>query len=143
MSPDTVQRLRQAVVCLMCFVLAITNSTPSEFGWLTGLIFKLNECGTWLFLLALILTFPLVKTGAAMGIGAALLSLPWYLYAVFPGAFRFFWPGEYSVPLSSNVVSDRAALLRITFLVAAAWICIDSLRVSWTPQNKAISAEGR
>lgn len=141
MTSYTGSKTPQAVGCLVCFLLVFAESEPSEFGWLTGPLFKLHETGMWLFLLALILTFPIRRVAAGIGVAAALLCLPWYLYSVFPGAFRFFWPGEYSVPPYSIVVFDRSAIVRIAVLAVAAWLCIDSLRSHGSPQKNALPAQ--
>jgi len=60
---------------------------------------------------------------------ASLLSLPLYFYLTAPGPFRRLFPGEYSVPLGSDFVWTRWAILGILALAVAACLGFRGLLV--------------
>lgn len=95
-----------AVVCWRGF-LAFEGT---EFG--SGALAGNQVSATLLYLLALILTFKYPRVAAVSALIACYLSLPLYLYLVFPRPFREVWPGNWSVPY----------LPRETFVWNAWWI---------------------
>jgi len=122
-----------AVSCLLCtaFAVAYSNLAFMEFGGgaLTGPLLKMNTYGGMLFGVVLILTFVFRRPAALGALGASLLSMPLYLFLIFPGPFyRIFPVGELKGhrPLP-NFVFDRWALLGILLLAFTAYICILNL----------------
>ncbi|HTT32379.1 MAG TPA: hypothetical protein VMH48_02145 [Methylomirabilota bacterium] len=113
-----------AISCLLCFIVASTRLDDigaSEFigGWLTGPIFRMADAGSILFLLALPLAFFFRRVAAAAALAASILSLPLYLYFTAPGAFRWVFKGEYSVPLQASFIWNTWAITGILFVLLA------------------------
>jgi hypothetical protein len=123
------QKMWQAMACLACIVLTRRCSAdlgPSEFcgGWLTGPILTMFDVGGLFFVGALIVTFLYPRIASVIALAACLLCLPLYLYFTMPGAFRWVFRGEYSVPLPSGFVWNRWILVGILSLCATAYICV-------------------
>src|ERR1700761_2306271 len=98
--------LWQAASLLLCLAVAAPLTDwigVSEFsgGWVTGPLLSVFQSGWFFFLLAMILTFFYQRVGAAVGIAASVLCLPFYLYFAVPGLFRSVFRGEWSVPLQA------------------------------------------
>ena len=139
------QELWQAVSCLLCLAIAwirLDDIGASEFigGWLTGPLFTMAECGSFLFTPALILTFFYQRIAAGTALAASLLCLPFYLYFIAPGPFRWLFKGEYSVPIRANFVWDNWAIAGIASLTAAIFVCSRSffafnLKIEPMPEN--------
>ena len=126
------QQLRQAASCLLCVVVAQRNSlglegTEFSGGRVTGPLLDLRDIGSYLFVLALFLTFMYPRVAAAIAAVSALLCLPLYLYFTAPGPFRRVFKGEYSVPLQTNFVWDKWAILGMLTLAVATYIFISNL----------------
>jgi len=107
MTGERRQRMLQAGSCLIGLVVAWKYSLAlegTEFsgGRITGPLLTVHFIGSALFILALVLTFIRLRIAAAGVFVASLRCLPVYLYFVAPGFFRWVFPGEYSVPLTSN-----------------------------------------
>ena len=88
----------------------------------------MNDIGTFLFAVALLLVWFLPRTAAIVSSTAALLGLPLFLYFTVPVVFyRLFNNLEFSVPLRANVW-DSWAILGILFTVITLYI---NLRIYW------------
>jgi Na+(H+)/acetate symporter ActP len=124
--------LWQASSCLFCLAVAWARlddlgSAELSGGRVTGPLFLMAESGSFLFLLAMILTLFYRRTAATMALTGTLLSLPLYLYFAAPGPFRRVFKGEYTVPLQTNFVWDSWAISGITSLLVAILVCLRSL----------------
>jgi hypothetical protein len=131
------QKLWQAASCVLCA--AVTWRIPaalagSEFsgGLLTGSLLTLYESGTYLFLLALLMTFVYERIAAGIALTASLLCVPLYLYFEVPGLFRRVANGEYSIPLQANFVWDKWAIIGMLALAVAVYVCLRGLVVTRT-----------
>ena len=119
----------QAVGYMACLVLLwihLDDYGASEFsgGALTGPLFRMADSGGLLFLLALPLTFFLRRVAAAIGLVAGFLCLPFCLYIVMPGPYRWVFKGEYKAPLDRPFHWDAWAVLGIFSLIGAAILSI-------------------
>jgi hypothetical protein len=115
----------QAIACLVCTVVLwihLDDFGASEFGggWLTGPLFKMADLGSLFFLVALVLTFFLRRTGATIALAATLLCFPFYLYILMPGPYRWIFKGEYSAPLYRPFRWDNWAVVGILSLLFVA-----------------------
>lgn len=108
----------------------VTSETvaTTEFsgGRVTGPLLTLQDSGLYLFLAAVLLTFLSRRLAAGIALIASLVSLPFYLYFVVPGLFRFLFKGEYSVPLRAYIVWDGSAIAGILTLALAGYVCLHS-----------------
>lgn len=112
------EKMLQAIACLTYTVVLwvhLDDFGASEFsgGRLTGPLFKMADLGSVLFLLALLLIFFLRRTAATIAFAATLLCLPFYLYVLMPGPYRWIFKGEYSVPLSRPFHWDNWAVVGV------------------------------
>lgn len=94
------------------------------WGWLTGPILNLSDCGGYLFLLSALLAFFLLRVSSTMTLTAALLCMPLYLYFIAPGIFRKLFPGEYSIPITSAFTWSFPALAGLGSLAVAGFISV-------------------
>jgi hypothetical protein len=122
-----------AIACLVCLAVLwaqMNDFGASEFigGWLTGALFYMAELGSLLFLVTIMQTFFLRRTAAAIAVAATLLCLPFYLYILMPGPFRWIFKGEYSVPLSRPVHWDTWAFIGVLSLLLVAMLSLRSDR---------------
>ena len=120
----------QALACLTCTVVLwvhLDDFGASEFsgGRLTGPLFKMADISSVLFLVALLLTFFLRRIAASIALAATLLCLPFYLYILMPGVYRWIFKGEYSVPLNRPFHWDNWAVVGMISLL---FVVILSLR---------------
>jgi|SRR5882724_4802687 len=125
------QTMWQALSCFLCIAFVFRNLNGlegSEFkaGKVTGSLLNATEVGILLFLLAFCLTFFYRRAASSIGMTAALLSLPLYLYFVAPGPFRWMFPGEYSVPVAGNFVWSSVRVIGIAILLVTVWVCLRS-----------------
>jgi len=116
------ERIWQAIACLACVVVLwvrLGEFGASEFrgGRLTGLLFKAAGLGSLSFLLALPLTFFLRRAAATVALASTLLCFPLYLYVLMPGAYRWVFKGEYSVPLDRSFHWDNWAVIGVLSLL--------------------------
>jgi hypothetical protein len=123
----------QAVACLGSLPLLwshLDSIGASEFrgGRVTGILFRLANAASALFILALLMTFLKPRLGAVLGILGSLLGLPLYLYIVVPGSFRRMFPGEYSVPLDRAFVWNVWAFTGIVIAGITAFACLRNFR---------------
>jgi hypothetical protein len=126
------QKLLQAACYLLCVVLTLRDPyglSGSEFsgGRVTGRLLDLNFFGFLFLVLALLLTFALPRTAAAVALAASVFCLPLYVYFVAPGPFRRIFKGEWSVPLQSYFVADRWAIESLLALLLATSVSIYTL----------------
>jgi hypothetical protein len=124
------QKVWQAIACLACasvLWLYLDEFGASEFsgGWLTGPLLRMADLASLLFLVALLLTFFLRRIAASIALAATLLCLPFYLYILMPGAYRWIFKGEYSVPLNRPFHWDNWAVVGMISLL---FVVILSLR---------------
>jgi hypothetical protein len=96
----------------------------------------MEETGSLLFVLALLLTFFYRRIAAATTLVACLLCLPLYLYFTAPGPFRWVFRGEYSVPLQVSFVSNKWAITGIVALAIAAYVGVRSLLFAGDSQSR-------
>jgi hypothetical protein len=90
------QKLFAAAACLVCAVVVWRSFLVfdgTEFGG--GSLARNQALASILFLLALALVFKCPRSAAILASVAGALSLPLYLYLVFPRPFRQAWPGEW------------------------------------------------
>lgn len=125
------QGLIQVVILLACAAVGwITSSTveSSEFsgGRVTGPLLILQNTGIYLLMAAMLLTFFFRRVGAGIAVMASIISLPFYLYFVFPALFRTLFKGEYSVPLHAAIVWNKWGIIGILLLTLAVYICLRS-----------------
>jgi hypothetical protein len=121
----------QALACLACLVvlwIRLDDFGASEFsgGWLTGARLRMADLGALFFLAALLLTFFLRRTPAALALVAVLLCLPFYLYILMPGPYRWIFKGGYSVPLNRSFHWDAWAAVGVFSLLFVAVLTLRS-----------------
>src|ERR1700730_7122881 len=109
MKTNLKEKLGQAAICLLCIILVWNyrsdlEGTEFSGGWLTGPLLDMKYVGSFMFILALLLTLPYRRIAAAIATVASLLCLPLYLYFTAPGPFLWAFRGEYSVPASTTFV---------------------------------------
>jgi hypothetical protein len=141
MKKDGKTKLKQAAACLLCAVVwrygPPLEGTEFSGGWATGPILHMNDVGTLLFVLALLLTFFYRRIAAAVTVVACLLCLPLYLYFTAPGPFRrFFSRAEWSVPLQASFVWNKWAIGGIVALAIAAYVSLRSLLFAADSQSR-------
>ena len=112
MKKDIKLKLMQAASCLLYLGVmwryeSGLGGTEFSGGWLTRPLLNLYDVGTLLFVLALLLAFFYRRTAAAVGLIAALLSFPLYLYFIAPGPVRHLFSGAYLAPLRANFVWNQ------------------------------------
>jgi hypothetical protein len=142
MKRDGKLKLTQAAACFLCAVIVWRygsglEGTEFSGGWLTGPLLHMEDVGSILFVLALLLAFFYRRIAAAATLIACLLCLPLYLYFTIPGPFRWVFRGEYSVPLQANFFWSESNVTGIVALVFAACVGVRSLLipVGSTSQN--------
>ena len=92
------QKLLLPVGCLFCLAVCWKSFwmfDGTEFG--LGLLSSDKDLGGLLFLVAAIFTFKYPRIAAVSALAASVVSLPLYLYLVFPLPFRQVWPGQWEV----------------------------------------------
>ena len=89
-------------------------------GWVTGPILDISEIGTFLFVVALPMTFVSRRISGAVAVLASLLCWPLYLYFTVPGPFHWVFRGQYKVHLQANVVWEKWSIIGILALAIAA-----------------------
>ncbi len=122
------QGLIQITSLFLCVVVGWVNSSivePSEFsgGRVTGLLLTLQNTGLYLFAAAVLLTFLFRRLGAGIALAAALVSMPFYLYFVFPALFRTLLKGDYSARVQAAIVWNKWAIAGILALGLAMYVC--------------------
>ena len=133
MKKDEKAKLTQAAACLLSAVLVWRygfDLEGSEFsgGWLTGPLLNMEDVGSLLFILALLLTFFYRRIAAATTLIACLLCFPLYLYFTAPGLFRWiFSRAEWSVPLHASFVWNKRSILGIVVMAIAAFVSVRNL----------------
>jgi hypothetical protein len=130
------QQLLLAVSCLVCVVVALRNTNGlegTEFGggWLTSPLPSMNEIGTVLFMLALVLTFVYPRIAGAIGLVSSLLCLPLYLFFIAPVPFNqiFGFGHHFKVQPSGGLHWDRWAITGVLTLAVTACICFRGFAV--------------
>ena len=119
----------QAILCLVCPVLLfirLDEYGSSEFsgGWLAGPLFRMADLGLLFFLTAFALSFFLRRISATIALAATLLCLPFYLYTLMPGAYRWIFSGEYSVQDSRSFHWDSWACAGVCSLLFVSILCV-------------------
>ena len=133
MKKDGKAKLKQATACLLCAALAwrygsSLEGTEFSGGWLTGSLLDMQDVGSLLFVLALLLTFFYRRFAAAITLIACLLCLPLYLYFTAPGPFRrLFGRVEWSVPLRTSFACDKWTITGIVVLAITAYVGVRGL----------------
>jgi hypothetical protein len=90
-KPDILQ-VCQAGSSLLCACLAWQinsgyGGTEFSGGWLTGRLLSMQDIGTVLFIVAIVLTFVFPRVAAAIGFAASVLCLPLYFFFIAPVPF--------------------------------------------------------
>jgi hypothetical protein len=121
----------QALACLACLVVLwvrVADFGASEFsgGWLTGPLLRMADLGAVFFLVALVLIFFLRRAAAIIALAAALFCLPFYLYILMPGPYRWIFKGGYSVPLNRSFHWDAWAAVGVFSLLFVAVLTLRS-----------------
>jgi|SRR5579859_905083 len=135
--------LPAAIVALICVLILDRYVTPleaSEFrgGKVTGILLYLCETGLVLFAIGFFLTFLWRRVAAVVGLLAAFLCLPVFLYEVFPGVFRRLFPGEWKVPLSGFEL-DKLAIFGIVAISLALFLNLRILLRGPGPRTNGIN----
>lgn len=130
------QKLWQAIACLAgagVLWIHLGDFGGSEFsgGRLTGRVLTMAELGSALFLIALLLTIFFPRVAAALALTASVLCLPFYLYILMPGPYRWIFKGEYSVPLQRPFVWDNWAVAGMLSLAIAGILSLRNLSMYW------------
>ena len=109
----------------------------TEFG--SGSLAGNQVFASFLFVLAVVLTFKYPRAAAISALVACFFSLPLYLYLVFPRPFRQVWPGEWKVLAlpRETFIWDGWWITGILFTVFVTYICGRSLIRSLTVRNSA------
>jgi hypothetical protein len=123
------EKMWQAIVCLTCSAVLwvrLHEDRASEFGggWLTGPLLKMAELGFLFFLTAFVLGFFLRRISATIALAATLLCFPFYLYTLMPGAYRWIFSGEYSVPESRSFHWDIGAFAGVCSLLSVSILSV-------------------
>jgi hypothetical protein len=143
MSENRGGKLLRVIVFILCVVVDVASSTrieSSEFsgGVVTGRLLMLHNAGLWLFVSALLVTLFSLRLGAALGLAAAALSAPLFLYLVIPGLFRKLAGGDSSAPISQYWAGWNGLSIGGLFLItAAACICVLGFRSRKRAPNHA------
>jgi hypothetical protein len=132
MKKDGKTNLIQVAICLVCALIAwrcgsAFEGTEFNGGWLTGSLLNMENAGSFLFVLALLLTFFYQRIAAAIALLACLLCSPLFLYLTAPGPFRRVFGGQYSVSRHANFVWNEWAIAGMIALAIAAAISLRSL----------------
>jgi hypothetical protein len=83
------------VVCEVACGRSFLAFEGAEFGG--GTLAGKKDLGGILFVLAVVLAFKFPRSAAISALMACFVSLPFYLYLVFPRPFRKAWPGNWSI----------------------------------------------
>jgi hypothetical protein len=86
------QQVYQAGSFLLCVFLGLQitdglEGTEFSGGWLTGPLLAMEDIGTLLFVLAVVVTFVFPRIAAAIGLASSLLCLPLYFFFIAPIPF--------------------------------------------------------
>lgn len=122
----------QIITCLIgtvdaCKLQAQSVGTDFARDSVTATLLQLHMAGTVVLLCALTIGFTHSTKLPFLGLVAAVLSLPTYLYVLAPGPFRQMVPAEYNVPLTANVSFDIGAMVGIVTCVMLACLYMNSL----------------
>jgi hypothetical protein len=133
------------VICLAGAGLAIDSfdlaGTEEGGGSVTGPLIMLQEIGCLLLFAALILTILAPKIAAIGGLTGAFSCLPYYLYSVAPGLYRWFIPEGWSVALTSYFYRNDQAGAGILTVLVTAFICIRTLSRSGAKRGRPEGAQ--
>jgi hypothetical protein len=104
------------------------SAGESEFsgGLLTGRLQASCETAALLFFIAFLMSFWHPRIAAAIGVAAALLCLPFYLYFAAPGLFRQIAGGAYSIPSRTGFPWNPWAFLGILTIAVASLVGVRS-----------------
>lgn len=117
------QKRLLAIACLVCFVLDWWTSLTFEGTEFSGgTLFLIREHAGDLFLLALILVFKFPRVASISALLSSLLSLPLYLYLVFPRRFQRIWPGPFKISAVEDFRWDACWTAGILFMLVSAYI---------------------
>jgi hypothetical protein len=135
MGKDRSSAFQQAAVCLSCIAIvwryaSFLEGTEFSGGRVTGVLLDMQDAGSGLFVIALLLTFLYRRIAAAVTLVACLLCLPLYLYFTAPSPFRRVFSGGLSVPLRAHFVWDNWTIVGIAVLVITAWVSVQGLRIA-------------
>lgn len=123
--------LAQAAISVLGLILwgcaPTLEGTEFSGGQVTGLLLKLYNVGTILFIVAFLTAFFLRRISAITSLVASLLCLPIYLYFVVPGPFRWAVKGEYSVAVRPNLVWNNWGVAGLAVLAMAVFAGIRCL----------------
>lgn len=129
-KPDILQ-VCQAGSLLLCASLAWQVSSGyegTEFsgGWLTGLLLLMEDIGTLLFIVAIILTFVFPRVAAAIALAASVLCLPLYFFFIAPVPFaKVFARGhEFKVQPTPGFHWETWPVIALFASTIAMYVCI-------------------
>jgi len=136
-----IQAARHIGACVLCAIIGWYFAAPldgTEFsgGSVTGPLLTLHAVSGVLFLLsaAAIAAYP--PAAIAIGVIAAVLSLPLYAYFTVPGVFRSVFRGEYSVASPAAFVWNGWALAGVAAACAATFTAFTvSAKQSWSSEQ--------
>lgn len=128
---DLRQRCLQAATYLSLLLLwefgMDLEGTEFSGGKLTGPLLHMNDIGTLLFVIALLLVWFSPRVAATVSLIGAFLCLPLFLFFTVPGLFyHLFNRYEFKVPLGANVVWNSWAVLGILAVVIALYLNLRS-----------------
>src|SRR5258708_22014660 len=122
----------QAACYGVSFIAGFVFGLPME-GWefsggsVTGRLMAAQDWSLLIFILALLVTFWFRRVGAALGIVASVLSLPLYLYFVFPRPFQALTGGIYSMPATRYFAWNSPAVLCVAIAAVTIAVCVKGL----------------
>jgi hypothetical protein len=134
-------KLFSAIAVLICVAALLWYGSwleNSEFpsGRVTGVLLQLYDAGFYLFIAALALIFIWPRIAAGVELVAALLCLPVFLYATFPGMFRWIFPGQYKTSLTSSFTPDRWTILIVLVIALVSFLNIRNLFLGPEHRNR-------
>ena len=134
MTKDRILRMRQGSLYLLCVIDvwrygSSLHGTEFSSGGLTGPLLDLKDIGALLCILAVMVVFFHPRIAAAIALTASLFCFPLYFYFTIPGVFRWLWPGEYAIPLRTNLVWDTWAIVGVLLLATATCLSLRTLSI--------------
>ena len=124
---DLACKVPQAAVCLLCAAAdwnSLEELTRTEMvgGRVTGPMINCAAVAAILFLVALFAIFVRLRVALAVAAAASVLSLPLYIFRVFPRFFVWISPGEWADPPNAVFVWYGWALVGMLGSTVIIWL---------------------
>ena len=135
--PIPMRRVFLTACCVGAFLIVVSIDDGGERGWLTGPLLNLVDFSSLLFLAAAVSVWIRFRFAAALALAASVMSWPWWLYAIYPNAYKPVYLIYKSI--NSQVMWSKSPLpvpfsfspqfwLRVLFLLFVPALSIYSLR---------------